>query len=237
MNNGRGNQQFELAPLIAAAHELKAPLVLLRQLSLQLAQESDPARIAEIAARIRLTSERSLRLVNGLSKTARLEDAMFKLEPIVINNVAREVIRELEPLSTALGQSITVKTQKPVLVVGHFDLLRTILLGLIDNSLMSRQTADKPIELRFRTRNDRLQILVRDFGEVVDLRRFRLIASQINLAPITLPSRPNSTGLGLYIATKFLHYMHGDLAITRHRRQGGLTFKVTLPASKQLSLL
>jgi K+-sensing histidine kinase KdpD len=233
--NWQEGSKFELAPLIAAAHELKAPLVLLRQLSLQLLDESDPEIIADIARRIRLTSERSLRLVNGLSKAARLEDAMFKLEPVVVNNVAREVVSELEPLSRALGQRIEVKTKKNILAVGHFDLIRTILLGLMDNSLMNHQASENSIEVRFRECGDNLQILVRDFGETVDISRFNEVSSRLNQSPVPLPSRPNSTGLGLFIATKFSEYMHGSLSVTRHRR-GGLTFKVTLPASMQLSL-
>ncbi|MCL1929705.1 HAMP domain-containing histidine kinase [Candidatus Saccharibacteria bacterium] len=232
----RGKKVFELAPLIVAAHELKAPLVLLRQLSLQLARESDPEVVAEIAQRIRLTSERSLRLVNGLSKTARLEGAMFKLEPIVVNNVAHEVITELEPLSTALGQKIEIKTRQNVLAIGHFDLVRTILMGLIDNSLMSHKTGDKPIEVRFRNSGENLQILVRDFGEIIEASRLKSLSSRLNSAPTPLPSRPNSTGLGLFVAAKFSEYMNGGLSVTRHR-QGGLTFKVTLPASRQLSLI
>ena len=232
----RGGEEFELASLIVAAHELKAPLVLLRQLSLQLANESAPEAIEEISERIRLTSERSLRLVNGLSKAARLEDAMFKLEPVVINNIAREVVDELRPLSSALGQKVEIKTRKNVLAIGHLDLVRTILLGLIDNSLMSHRAGENSIEVRFREQGDNLQILVRDFGEVIGPDRFKTVSANFTSAPVPLPDRPNSTGLGLFIVTKFSRYMHGDLSITRHRR-GGLTFRVTLPASKQLSLI
>jgi signal transduction histidine kinase len=232
----REGKEFELAPLVTAAHELKAPLVLLRQLALQLVNETDPDMIAEISRRIRLTSERSLRLVNGLSKVARLEDALFKLEPVVVNNVAREVANELQPLSVALGQKIEIKTRKNVLAIGHFDLLRTILLGLIDNSLMSHSDSQNVVEVRFRGCGDNLQILVRDFGEAIEPKRFKTISTTLGMTPVAVPSRPNSTGLGLFIASKFSEYMHGHLAITRHRR-GGMTFKVTLPASKQLSLV
>jgi len=230
-------KSFDLAPLIAAAHELKAPLILLRQLSLQLMNEQDSEKIAEISNRIQLTSERSLRLVNSLSKTARLEDAMFKLEPIVLNNVARTVIDELEPLSNALGQKIEIKTKKNVLAVGNFDLIRTIMLGLLDNSLMSHRISSKPIEVRFCEHGDKLQILVRDFGEIIDVKHFRNVLVDIGKAPIPLSDRPNSTGLGLFISAKFSQYMQGELSVTRHVKNGGLTFKVSLPASKQLSLV
>ena len=232
----RGDSKFELAPLIAAAHELKSPLILLRQLSLQLVNESDQEVVAEISKRIRLTSERSLRLVSGLSKTARLEDAMFKLEPVVVNNVAREVVTELEPLSTALGQQIKIKTKKKVLAIGHFDLIRTILMGLIDNSLMSHGGDENSIEVRFREQGDNLQILVRDFGETIGSGQFKSAFSSFSRVPVPLSSRPNSTGLGLLIAARFSEYMHGSLSVICHRR-GGMTFRVVLPASKQLSLV
>jgi signal transduction histidine kinase len=209
----------------------------LRQLSLQLAGTSDPETVAKISERIRLTCERSLRLVNGLSKTARLEEALFKLEPVVVNSVARDVAEELAPLALALDQRIEVKPHKTILAIGHFDLIRTILSGLIDNSLMSHQPEDNNhIEIKFKDHGDNLQIAVRDYGETIDRQQLKTVLSNFSYAPAPIPTRPNSTGLGLFIAAKFTEYMNGQLTIVRHRR-GGLTFLVTLPASRQLSLV
>jgi len=54
-------------------------------------------------------------------------------------------------------------------------------------------------------------------------------------APVAIHARPQSSGLGLYIAGQFADAMNGRIGVTRHR--DGATFYVDLQASKQLSLL
>ena len=58
--NGEG--RYEVTPLVAAAHELKAPLALVRQLALRLEDETlpEPERQRLLRQTI-LTSERALR--------------------------------------------------------------------------------------------------------------------------------------------------------------------------------
>ena len=46
--------------------------------------------------------------------------------------------------------------------------------------------------------------------------------------------RPGSSGLGLYIASKFARFMNGDVSAIRHR--DGTSFILKLPVSKQASL-
>ncbi|MDR1300280.1 MAG: HAMP domain-containing histidine kinase [Candidatus Nomurabacteria bacterium] len=232
MKDAEGN--FEIPALVAAAHELKAPLVLLRQLSLQLQNCDDASRCAEITRRIKLTSERSLRLVDGLSKTARLEDAMFELKPIMINGVVNEVVSEIQPLADALNQEIRVKSRRRSVVVGHLDLIRTVLLGLLDNSLMAG-TAKNKIDISFSAGREQLVLSVRDHGQKIDRKVYRSIMSNLGHGAVGVPDRPLSSGLGLFVATRFATYMKGSLSAVCHRR-GGMTFKVSLPLSRQLEL-
>ena len=53
--------------------------------------------------------------------------------------------------------------------------------------------------------------------------------------PTTINARPQSSGLGLYIASQFADCMNGKIGFIRHR--DGSTFYVDLQASRQLSLL
>lgn len=222
--------------LTAAAHELKTPLVLVRQLSLQLTETSDPAIREEIIRRIRLTSERSLRLVDNLTKASRLEGALFELEPIQLASLCHEVVDELTPLSAALEQSFAIDVgHRPPVVVGNRELLRSLVMGLVDNALQYNR-AGAPIEISTRIRRDEATVSVRDHGPVVDLAEFRQLASTIGREALPISARPLSSGLGLLIAGRFAAAMHGRLDVSRHRR-GGVTFRAHLPLSSQLSLL
>ena len=76
---------------VVVAHELKAPLALMRQLALSIELENDLAGAQKVSEQIVATSERALRQVNDLTKVARLEDAMFEMEPVNPRVVCDEV--------------------------------------------------------------------------------------------------------------------------------------------------
>jgi signal transduction histidine kinase len=222
--------------IIAAAHELKTPLVLLRQLSLQLAETTDESRKTEIICRMRLTSERSLRLVDNLTRAARLDDAMFEMEPIQLSSICYDVIDEMQPLSRALDQNFCIRTgRKSVVAVANRDLLRSLLVGLIDNALQYNQPGGD-IVISAGSRDGRAVVSVRDNGPIMDLAEFRKLAQSIGLRAMPMSARPLSSGLGLMIAGAFANAMGGGLNLSRHHR-GGVTFRADLPVSSQLSLL
>ena len=52
--------------------------------------------------------------------------------------------------------------------------------------------------------------------------------------PTSIAMRPGSSGLGLYIASKFSRYMNANVGAIRHR--DGTSFYVELLVSKQASL-
>jgi two-component system phosphate regulon sensor histidine kinase PhoR len=220
--------------LVAAAHELKAPLMLVRQLTLQLAETRDDAARSEIITRIRLTSERSLRLVDNLTRAARLESAMFEMEPVILSSLCREVIDELSPLSTALGQNFQVKTgRSPLIAIGNRDLLRSLMMGLVDNALQYNLPGSS-VEISTRIRRGEAELAVRDYGATMDLAEFRRLSESLGQQAVPITARPLSSGLGLMIAGKFAVAMNGRLSVERHRG-GGMTFRAHLPASQQLS--
>ena len=231
-NGGDSTQEFwnDIPTLLTAAHELKAPLVLIRQLAFEL--EKDGNQLS--AHRIRLTAERSLRLVESLTKVARLEDTLFPIEPLDIGDIYHGVSEEMQPLSRALGQEITIdiSRQTPSLL-GNRTLLHAALVGLCDNALRHNQ-AGRPVVLEARSKDRGVHVGVRDYGEVTET--LGAVRRHLGVSPQPMMSRPGSSGLGLLIAEQFARHMDAELALTRHR-DGGATFSLRLPVSKQLSLL
>ena len=66
----------EVNGIFVAAHELKAPLALMRQLALCL-DSSDPKKVENYRDKLVSVSERAMKQVSDLSKIARLEDGYF----------------------------------------------------------------------------------------------------------------------------------------------------------------
>lgn len=225
-----GNLWTDVPTLLAAAHELKSPLVLIRQLALQLEDDGDSI----AAERIRLTAERSLQLVEGLTRVARLDDALFECEPITLSSLYDDVAHEMTPLARALGQDIQVIVPRGnMTAVGNRALLRSIMVGLCDNAL-THNNPSRAVVLGARRTSDRIVASVRDYGP--STAHLRDITRRLGTSPQPMSARPRSSGLGLLIAQQFADHMDGQLVMRRHRDVGA-TFSLTLPASQQLSLL
>lgn len=236
MNGGDG--RYEVTPLIAAAHELKAPLALVRQLALRLEDpqltEAERSRLLQQTV---LTSERALRLTSNLTRSARLDGALFSVEPINPEQLCRDITSELSPLFDAYGRSVSVKTRKhPLLLVANRDLLRRILLGFSDNALhYSAPGTAVHMQIQAFKKAGVVRIGVRDYGPALSADMWKKLQKKLHSAPQSIHARPESSGLGLYIASQFAEAMNGTIGAVRHK--DGATFYVELQASSQLSLL
>jgi len=229
---------YVVPPLVAAAHELKAPLALVRQLTLAL---QDDALSTEDRRRlhhqITLTTERALRLTTNLTKVARLEDALFDIEPINPEQMCCDVVAELTPLFAAYGRSVAVQSRRhPLLLVANRDLLRRILLSFTDNALHYSEPGTA-VELQIKAFREAgvVRIGVRDYGPALSSALWRELQKKLKTAPQSVHARPESSGLGLFIASQFADVMSGAIGAVRHR--DGATFYVELPMSQQLRLL
>lgn len=156
---------FELPGVLAAAHELKAPLSLVRQLALGLQIEGLRECDREVMIeQIILSSERGLRLTSDLTKASRMSQSLFELEPICPYQVCREAVDELEPLFRARGRTLKLSGgQRAPLAVGNRDLVRRVVLSFADNALQySDEKRPIHIAVGAQRSNMTIRISVRD---------------------------------------------------------------------------
>jgi len=245
MREGQGTQVTEevavpgdMPLIVTASHELKEPLALIRQLGLGLESDlySDVER-KKILHQIVLVSERALRLTTDISRSFRLEDSLFELEPLNPQQICEEVAHELAPLYKAKGRQIQVASRyRPILAVANRDLLKRILLNFGDNALHYAE-GDTPVELlaSVRGREAKVRLGVRDYGPALPSDVWYRLTRHVGKSQQLLHARPQSSGLGLFVAGQFARAMQGNIGATRHHN--GATFYVDLDASRQLSLL
>lgn len=244
---GEGDGQFAIASLSSlpelaiAAHELKSPLALVRQLSLLLQHQPDSLTLLEqqrLIHQIELTAERALRLTGDLTRAARLEDALFTMEPMNPWAVCNEIVQELTPLFEAHGRQLAVRSRKhPLLLVANRDLLRRIITNFSDNALhYSEPGTAVELQITALQKGRVVRIGVRDFGPALSSDMWRTLQHKLaHQSAQALHARPQASGLGLLIASQFAEVMNGRIGAIRHR--DGATFYVDLDASRQLSLL
>ena len=89
------NGDSSLDTLVIAAHELKSPLAVMRQLALELQMGHLDTKTARTVARqIQLLSERSLRHSSDLTKYKQLQTTLFATSPVHAREVWRDVARD-----------------------------------------------------------------------------------------------------------------------------------------------
>lgn len=223
-----------LPSVYVVAHELKAPLLLMRQLALELrAKGTDNPVTVE---RLLFTTERSLRLVEQLTKTSRLEDTLFDLEPLQAHAVCQDVVDELKDFAKARGLSLETRiSRRSGVVVGHQSLLKALLINLCDNALTHSPRGGRVILSASGKTDGNIVFSVKDQAPRLSHQAFNLIKSQIGKGPLPV-SGERSSGLGLWIAMRFAKAMHGQVSMVQHHK-AGITVSVTLPHSHQLALL
>lgn len=224
--------ESEVRGILLAAHELKAPLAVLRQLALSL--ELDDSANQKLRRDMISVSERAIKQVNDLTKIARLEDGLFEMEPVSARAVCDDVVRELRRLFASHHRELSVKySNQSKLVTANRDLLFSVVYNFLLNA-MRYSSADTRSELLVSDAKGYVRINIRDFGPALPLDVWRELRRGWLEKPTSIAMRPGSSGLGLYIASKFSRYMHAEVGAVRHR--DGTSFFINLPISTQARL-
>ena len=218
--------------VLVAAHELKAPIAVLRQLAFSL-DEMD-ARGEHIRSEMISVSERALRQVNDLVKVKRLSDGLFEMEPVAVRAVCDDVTRELAYLFRFNKRDLFVKyTNRSPLVTANHELLHSVIYNFLLNA-MHYSGEETRSELIVSDHYDKVKVMVRDYGPALPMDVWREMKRGWIEKPTSIAMRPGSSGLGLYIASRFSRYMNAEVGAVRHR--DGTSFYVELLKSKQASL-
>ncbi|MBO7717992.1 HAMP domain-containing histidine kinase [Candidatus Saccharibacteria bacterium] len=224
--------ESEVDGSLVAAHELKAPLSVLRQLALSL--DGLDVENGKIRSEMVAISERAIKQVNDLTRVRRLKDGLFEMEPVSVCAICDEVSRELYHLFNRNKRELFIKyTNRAKLVTANHDLLYSVVYNFLLNA-MHYSGDDTRAELIVGDYHDKVKITIRDFGPALPIDVWREIRRGWVSKPTSIAMRPGSSGLGLYIASMFSKYMNASIGAIRHR--DGTSFYVELPVSRQASL-
>ena len=225
-----------LPSVLVAAHELKTPLSLIRQMALllddDLTSEVDKKQIKQ---RIVQTSEQALQLTIDLANSANLTPSLFPLEPVNPLAICQQMAAETRFNAVLYGRKISWPRsgRNSRLILANRTLLGRILANFLNNALKYTED-DSEIKVSVKAVGGAVRLSVRDFGPMMSLREYRRLLDEMESRK-TMRTRPESSGLGIYVASQFARAMNGQIGLIRHR--DGLTFYVEVPISRQLSLL
>lgn len=172
-----------------------------------------------------LAAGRMKELINDLLVYSQLQQQKLQFEPVDLNQVIDEIIRDLD--LHIKDKNATIEMEKLPVLQGNRIRLRQLFTNLISNALKySKEGVPPRIEITSETDNDRAYIKVKDngigFEEEFNEKIFGLFER--------LHSRDEfpGTGIGLSICRKITELHHGT--ITAVSSPGEYSeFKVTLP--------
>ena len=223
---------MEVDGILLAARELKQPLATLRQLALSFDDMDAPGE--RIRGEMVSVSDRAIRQVNDLLKLRRLESECLEMEPVAVRPVCDEVVKELTYLFRFNKRELFIKyASRDQVVNANRDLLYSVVYNFLLNA-MHYSGEEMQSELVVKEVKDKIRIAVRDFGPALPMDVWREMKRGWVNKPISIAMWPGSSGLGLFIASKFSRYMNAEVGAVRHR--DGTSFFVELNKSKQARL-
>lgn len=148
-----------------AAHELRTPVAALRaRLEIAIAGPATAERYRDGLVDALEQAERLGRLAEDLLTLSAVEAGVTgRDEPVRLDLLAHEVVEALEPVAQEQGRTLACDAATPVSVRGAPQLLKRVLLNLVDNAF--RHTpAGAPVRVAVAARDGGAELVVEDGG-------------------------------------------------------------------------
>jgi signal transduction histidine kinase len=197
-----------------AAHELRTPISLIRaQSEIILRHERRPSDYVASLGAIGREAERLGNIANDLLMLAQADAGVRTLarERFYLDDVAADAVAAAEPLAVAQGLTLELGKYEEVAVVGDLELIRRLIVILIDNAIQytpagGRVTVDAFPEDR------RAVLRVQDTGPGIDPAVLPHVFDRFYRAD-SMRGRPSGAGLGLAIARWIADAHSAELAL------------------------
>jgi signal transduction histidine kinase len=226
-------QQKQL--LADTSHELRTPVTIIRsEAEVTLSRQRDPEEYRKALEVIRSESAHLTSLIEGVLLIARAEaqqDAIAT-EPVQLEKVIDETVQALQRVAERRQIELTCATDGPMPMRGSAELLRRMLLNLLDNS-MKFTNAGGRVRVESHRNGSNYIITVTDTGQGIPIdvqdkvfdRFFRADAVRGRAGNRDTAS---GAGLGLPIARWIARAHGGDLRLVRSSPAGSV-FEGVLP--------
>jgi signal transduction histidine kinase/HAMP domain-containing protein len=224
-----------------ASHELRTPLTAIRGNSgMILDYYGDAIKSNEpkdMLTDIHDSSVRLIGIVNDFLDVSRLEQGKmeFKLENIVLHDLAQSVIGELTTIAQNKHIQLTIDPSLTSLppVLADQNKTKQVLFNLVGNALKFVEKGG--ITVSAKAQSKVVKIYITDTGKGISPENQSLLFHKFQQAGSSILTRNDSqsTGLGLYISKLLVEKMGGQIKLESSELGKGTTFSFTLPIAKK----
>ena len=213
-----------------ASHELRTPLSIIRgEADVALSQQRTEADYRETLGIIQDEARRLSRIVDDLLALARADAGQHPLTPreFYLNDLVEEVCRAMQVLANRKGVALTGKFTDDVSFNGDEELLRRLLINLMDNAIKYTPSGGS-VSVELFVEPAEVKIVVSDTGVGIPAESAPYIFDRFYRVNGARSRADGGSGLGLAIGKWIAEAHRGSIELTSSSSQGA-TFKVRLP--------
>ena len=221
-----------------ASHQLRTPLTAIKgYLSMLLEGDAGEIKVGqyEFVEEAYSGATRMVALINDLLNVSRMETGRFFLEPtdFELTRLINEEIKQLEKTAKDKGLEIefTKKGKGDIKLCADEMKVRQVVMNFIDNAIY--YTINGKIKVRVSQDKESAYFEVTDNGIGVPKEQQKHLFTKFYRAENARRTRPDGTGLGLFMAKKVIEEHNGEIIF--HSEEGrGSTFGFKLPKNANI---
>lgn len=215
----------------AAAHEMSTPLTPLKlQVSLLQNRIQDDDKARRSVAILERNVERLAGLVSDLLDSSRLQSGTLKLEaePVDLARLAQAAVTNFQDVAEERGVALGLEGQAGLRVRCDANRIGQVLDNLLSNAVKFTDEGGT-VRVEVREREGMPAVSVHDDGIGMDRDGLKALFKPFSQVHELDPSRPQGTGLGLYICKGIVEQSGGRIWADSPGRGKGATFTFALP--------
>ncbi len=215
-----------------ASHELRTPLAILRgETDVALEKERHPEDYRQSLLLIKEEAERLSRIVEDLFILARrpVDARVAVKETVDFSHILGDCVRAAQVLAAQKNLSLQLKTDAALAVTGDDDLLKRMILNLLDNAVKYTPSGGA-IFVEAQAENGHVRMVVRDSGIGIPIEDQGHVFDRFYRVDKARSRSLGGAGLGLSIVAWIVRAHAGEVRL--HSTPGaGTVFEVDLPAN------
>jgi len=217
-----------------ASHQLRTPLTAIKgYVSMMLEKDYGeiPDKMNQPLTNVYASNERLINLVGDILNISKIEAGKMEMEweKASLEDLILDIMNELKVKADAKKLYLTfVKPTVPIPLISiDKNKMRQVIMNFIDNSIKYTEKGGTTIELR--RMNSEVRIKVSDTGMGIDKEYIGRLFQSFSRANVGAKTHPEGTGLGLYIARKYIEMHKGRVWVESPGKGHGSSFFIELP--------
>lgn len=219
-----------------ASHELRTPLTAIRT-NIEVTELDPHATVndyRELSELVKTQTDRLARLADDLLLLTGPASSV-ELQPVPVESIVSEVVRQLAGLASRRGASVEVFSQPGVVAFAEEDLLFRCVSNLVDNAL--KYSGDgSAVTISTRQEANLVEIEIEDTGPGIPSDALAHVFERFYRVDRGRSRREGGSGLGLAIAKELVQKMGGDVSVSSQPGRGTkFKIKLSTPPPEDLS--